>query len=64
MQGRLRRAPLTVRIDSRCATCARPITVAVDQDLRWRADPGPGPLVFEPSIDWARFRAPNIIDDY
>jgi hypothetical protein len=27
-------------------------------------EPGASPLLFEPQIDWERFRKPNIIDDF
>lgn len=65
MQGRLRNAPLSVRIDSRCTVCARPISIVADQDLRWETtDAGLRPLIFEPSLDWSRFRARTIVDDY
>jgi hypothetical protein len=64
VQGRLRNAPVEVRIDSRCAVCARPIRIVADQDLRWETEAGLRPLIFEPSIDWGRFRARTIIDDY
>jgi hypothetical protein len=65
VQGRLRNAPVSVRIDSRCAVCGRPIGIVADQDLRWRTpDAGIRPLIFEPSVDWSRFRARTILDDY
>ena len=64
MQGRLRNAPVEVRIDSRCAVCARPIRIVADQDLRWRTPDDVRPLIFEPSLDWSRFRARTIVDDY
>jgi hypothetical protein len=65
VQGRLRNAPLEVRIDGRCAVCARPVRIVADQDLRWDT-PGADirPLIFEPSVDWSRFRARTILDDY
>lgn len=65
MQGRLRGEPVAVRIESRCAACGRALRIDVDQDLRWGTpDPGLRPLVFEPSVDWSRFRGPDILDDY
>ncbi|HTP50306.1 MAG TPA: hypothetical protein VMK42_06390 [Anaeromyxobacteraceae bacterium] len=63
MQGRLDGRPATVRIESRCATCFRPIEIEVDEEFRWRTS-GEPPLVLEPSIDWARFKRPNILQDY
>jgi hypothetical protein len=64
VQGRLTGAPVAVRVDTRCGVCARPIRVDVDQDLRWSTPDGLRPLIFEPSVDWSRFRAPNILHDY
>jgi hypothetical protein len=64
VQGRLLGAAVAVRIESRCATCRRPLRIDVDQDLRWSTDAGVRPLVFEPSVDWSRFRGSSIIHDY
>ncbi len=65
MQGRLQGKPARARIDSRCGLCAEPIRIEVDEELRWRT-PGarPPPLLFEPSVDWSRFHAAHILDDY
>jgi hypothetical protein len=39
--------------------------IVVDERLRWRVqEPGAHPLLFMPSIDWPRFRGPNIVGDY
>jgi hypothetical protein len=39
--------------------------MVVDQDLRWKVESsGARPLLFEPDVDWSRFRGPNIIDVY
>lgn len=65
MQGRLRGEPVRASVQSRCAACETAIAFTVDSDFRWRIDGGPAsPLVFEPSIDWAAFRAPTIVNDY
>ncbi|MGE5048468.1 MAG: hypothetical protein ACM3PC_07885 [Deltaproteobacteria bacterium] len=57
--------PLTVRIESRCAACAGPICIDVDQDLHWDAAAGgPSPLILEPSVDWSRFSEPSILHAY
>lgn len=65
MQGRLATSPCRVRIDSRCALCARPLRIDVDQDLRWSTpDTGAGPLIMEPFVDWSRFAAPTILHAY
>jgi len=37
----------------------------VDEELRWHvASRGAAPLLFEPDIQWDKFRGPNIIHDY
>lgn len=39
--------------------------ITVDEHLKWRVkEDGADPHLFLPSIDWPRFSAPNIIDDY
>ena len=41
------------------------IGLVVDSELNYRIEKGgPSPLVFEPEIDWSRFKEPNIIDGY
>jgi hypothetical protein len=65
VQGRLRGEKLRVRIESSCRHCSRPLTIEVDDDLRWRIlTPGASPLLFEPDMDWQSFHGPNIIHDY
>jgi len=64
VRGRLDGKPVTVRIESRCATCSRPIEIEIDEELRWRTSGEASPLILEPSIDWARFKGPNILQDY
>jgi hypothetical protein len=37
----------------------------VDSQLRFQGvSDGAEPMVFEPEIDWAKFKKPNIIHDY
>ena len=65
VQGRLRGRRVSASIRSECAACGTTIGFVVDSDFRWRIDAGPAsPLVFQPSIDWSRFRAPTIVNDY
>ncbi len=65
MQGRLRGERVSASIGSECAACRGPIVFTIDSGFRWRILSGQAaPLVFQPSIDWAAFRAPTIIDDY
>jgi len=65
VQGQLRQSPLEVEIHSTCAHSGRPIQLLVDHDLNHRiVKGGRAPLVFEPEVDWSRFKDPNIIDGY
>jgi len=61
----LRQSPLEIEINTACAHCGNSMRIAVDSDLNHRiATGGAAPLVFEPEIDWSRFKDPNIIDGY
>jgi hypothetical protein len=65
VQGRLRQSPLEVEIHTACAHCDSPLEIVVDSDLNHRrVTDDAAPLVFEPEIDWSRFKDPNIIDGY
>ena len=65
MEGRLREEPLVVEIETSCAHCGAALHLAIDDELRAAvSEPDASPLVFEPSVDWERFTAPNIIHDY
>ena len=65
MQGRLRGDKLKVRIDSECCHCLKPLSLEVDDELRWQVlSPGAEPLLFEPDVQWSTFRGESIIHDY
>ena len=65
VEGQLRNTKLTVEIQSRCAQSRRALHLRIDSDLNWEVrEPDARPLVFEPQIDWSRFRKPVIIHDY
>lgn len=65
MQGRLRNERLRVEISTSCAHCARLMHLVVDERLEWRVkERGADPHLFLPTVDWPRFRGPNIIGDY
>jgi hypothetical protein len=39
--------------------------ITVNEHFEWSVqEPGAHPHLFLPTIDWPRFRAPNIIGDY
>jgi len=65
VQGCLKGEELLVRVDSECRHCARPLAIEVDERLRSRVlTRGASPLIFEPDMDWNKFRGANIIYDY
>jgi hypothetical protein len=65
VQGRLRETPLRVTIASRCAHCDRPIDVEIDSDLGFGLrESAAKPVICIPIVDFAKLRAPNIIDDF
>ena len=64
MQGRLRGEALSVRIESACGHCGRPLHLGVTSDLDVTAEEAAEPLLFEPDIVWSEFREPNILDAY
>ena len=65
VQGRLRGERVWASVRSGCAACQADLAFTVDSDFRWSIDRGPtSPLVFEPSIDWASFGGPTIVNDY
>jgi len=54
-----------VEIETSCAHCGAALHLAIDEELRASvSEPDASPLMFEPSVDWERFTAPNIIHDY
>ena len=63
--GRLRGRRLRADIRSVCGQTGRPLWLAVTSELTARVTTqGAQPLVFVPSLDWAGFRGPNIINEY
>lgn len=65
MQGQLRKSALEVEIRTTCALSGESMEFVVDSELNHRVvKGGKNPLIFEPVIDWGRFKAPTIIDGY
>ena len=60
--GRLLSRRLTIDIRTVCGQSDRLLCLTVGSDLSWHSNAEP--LLFVPSVDWERFDAPNIIDDY
>jgi hypothetical protein len=56
---------LTASIATSCAPTGRKLTIETSSSGNVRAlEPGASPLLFEPQIDWERFKKPHIIDDF
>ncbi len=65
VQGRLRQETLSVRVQSECACCGRPLELEIDSELRCRVlSDGASPLLTVPMVNFQRLEAPNIIDDF
>jgi len=65
VQGRLRGKPLSVRVESECAHCHRPLHLEIDSELGFRVEQaGAEPLVFVPQVDFDKLEEPSIIDAF
>jgi hypothetical protein len=65
VQGRLRNEALSFEIQTECACCSRPFGFILKHDLDYTVpEPGCRPMVFMPLVDFARLKAPSIIDDF
>ena len=65
MQGQLRQETLTFFIQTSCAHCGQPIHLEIDSDLQYKvAEAEAEPLVFVPTVNFARLKDPSIIDAF
>ena len=64
VQGQLRNESLAVTFRTECAHCGRPMRIEVDSELKYVVEEGADPLVFVPIVNFAKLKAPNIIDDF
>jgi hypothetical protein len=65
VQGQLRQESLNCRLETACAHCGRPLHIDVDSDLRFAVtEQDATPLVFVPSVDFAKLKDPSIIDAF
>ncbi len=65
VQGRLSNERISADIATECGHCGEALEFNVDSEGAFRAGSGSGQmLVFVPSVDWANFDGPNIIDAY
>jgi len=65
VQGQLLREKLSFLIETECAHCSKSIRIEVDSDLNYKVlDQGAEPLVFAPTVDFAKLKDPSIIDGF
>ncbi|MBZ5552305.1 MAG: alkylmercury lyase family protein [Acidobacteriia bacterium] len=65
VEGRLRNEPVTVTIQTACGHCDQPLRITVNSEMQSTVEePTAKPLIFEPQVDWATFREPNIVHAY
>jgi hypothetical protein len=54
-----------LHIESECAHCGRPLHIDMDSDLSYTvAEQDAAPLVFIPTVDFAKLQDPSIIDAF
>ena len=64
MQGQLRKEPVSVLVETSCAQCGQPLRLTVDDQLAYRFDGAPEPILFVPQVDFTRLKDPSIIDAF
>ena len=65
VQGHLRDEPISIRFESQCACCARPLHLDIDSELSCRVhEEDAHPLVFVPLVDFEKWKDPSIIDGF
>ncbi|MBU0516402.1 MAG: hypothetical protein KJ621_16720 [Proteobacteria bacterium] len=65
MQGRLRKKPLSIEVNTECAHCGRSMDLEIDQDLNYRVEPEKcRPIVFVPDVNPFKLAEPSIIDSF
>ena len=65
MQGRLRKQPVSIVVETRCEHCSEPMTLEIDSDMRVGVEQaGAEPMVFTPDVQVYDVEAPSIVDDF
>jgi hypothetical protein len=65
VQGQLRREKLSFLIETECAHCGKPIRIEMDSDLNYKVlELDADPLMFVPTVDFAKPKDPSIIDGF
>ena len=65
VQGRLKNRHLRATVETSCAHCGQPMKFDLDSEMVFsNLSPDSEPMVFMPDVDWADFKAPNIIDAF
>jgi hypothetical protein len=61
----LRCENLTVRVDTECHHCGKPLTLEIDSEMNIRVEEaGASPLVFTPDVVPFEVEGPSIVDDF
>jgi hypothetical protein len=65
VQGRLRKEPLSVVIETECKHCGQPLHLHADSAGKISIrEAGAQPWVFMPDVEWSSFAERTIIDAY
>ena len=65
VQGQLNKEPTSVVIKSECAHCACPITIELDDKLKYTViEEGADPVAFIPIVNFQKLTDPCIIDAF
>jgi hypothetical protein len=65
VQGHLRNEVLKFTIQTECAHCGEPITIEIDNQLRYSVrETGAEPMIFVPMVDFDQLEDPSIIDAF
>jgi hypothetical protein len=65
VQGRLRKKPLSITVNTECAHCGRAMAMTLDQDLNLRLDDEKcRPIIFVPDVNPFKLAEPSIVDSF
>ena len=65
MQGKLRNEPVTVRVETECAHCAKTMEMEIDSHLHVKPDDEKcEPIIFVPDVDLLNLQEDSIIDSF
>jgi hypothetical protein len=65
VQGHLRKEEVTIRVDTECAHCQKPMQLEIDSHMQCRCqDTGCRPIIFIPEVDFGSLKDPTIIEAF